>query len=263
VTTGLGNFFGGGGVRWINEREVLYTGMDGTMPTLFAISANGNGQPRRMIHSLTAWNPVVAPDGKRVAFISEKSGMQEIWVSDIDGQNAKQVTHVGRSGNPSYMPDGKSIVYLTFGEHQHAWRISIEGAAPQQITQLPTSRATASPDGRWLLCRLRSKDPGVQLWRTALVPLDGSGPPRFFDVPRYGGRLVLQWHPSGKTFSYIDDKEGVANVWLQDIAGGEPRQATFFESGEIFSFDWSRDGRKLVLSRGEPTSDAVLIRNFR
>ena len=103
----------------------------------------------------------------------------------------------------------------------------------------------------------------MPLWRTALVPLDRNGPPRFFDVPAFGGNLFMQWHPDAKAFSFLDSKDGNANIWLQDVDGGKPRQATFFESGEIFSFDWSRDGRKLVLSRGEPTSDAVIIRNFR
>jgi len=174
----------------------------------------------------------------------------------------RQVTHTGRAGFPSFMPDGKSIVYVTLGQSQFAWRAGVDGGTPEQITHTPTSRALVSPDGRWLLCRLRSKEANAPLWRTALVSLDGK-PTRFFPVPAYGGSLFLQWHPDGKAFSFLDAKDGNANVWLQDVDGGAPRQMTFFESGEIFSFDWSRDGRKLVISRGEPTSDAVVIRNFR
>ena len=263
VTTGLGNFYGGGGVGWLNDREVLYSGMAQKMPTYFAIAADGSGQPRRLMHGMNAWQPSLSPDGTKFAFVSDRNGAQEIWISDVDGQNARQLTNVRRAGLPSFTPDGRSVVFITSGEVQAAWRIGVDGGQPRRITHVPTGRAMVSPDGKWLLCRLRSREPNVPLWRTALVPLDGNGQPRFFAVPAYGGVIAMQWHPGGKSFSFVDAKDGVANVWLQDAGGGEPRQVTFFESGEIFSFAWSRDGRKLVLSRGEPTSDAVIIRNFR
>jgi Tol biopolymer transport system component/predicted Ser/Thr protein kinase len=263
VTTGLGNFYGAGGVAWLSDREVIYTRIADKMPTWFAIAADGSGQPRRMIRGMNAWQPVLSPDRTKVAFVSDKGGSQEIWIADADGQNARQLTMVEPAGLPSFTPDAKSIVFVTGGAKQAAWRINVDGTGLEQLTQVPTSRALVSPDGKWLLCRMRSRQPNVPLWRTALVPLDRSGPPRFFEVPAYGGEVFLQWHPDGKSFSFLDAKDGIANVWLQDVDGGPPRQATFFESGEIFSFGWSRDGRKLVLSRGEPTSDAVLIRNFR
>ena len=262
VTTGLGNYFGTGGVRWLNDSEVMYTAMASKMAAFFAVPVNGSGSPRRIVRSMSAWNPALSPDGARVVFVSDKSGRQEIWIGDIDGQNARQVTNVERAGSPSFTPDGKSIVFLSLGQTQFAWRVGVDGGTPEQLTRTPTSRVSMSPDGRSLLCRLRSTEPKVPLWRTAIVPLDGRAP-RFFGVPAYGGEPILQWHPGGKAFSYLDTKNGIANVWLQDVDGGPPRQVTYFESGEIFSFDWSRDGRKLVLSRGEPTSDAVIIKNFR
>jgi eukaryotic-like serine/threonine-protein kinase len=263
VTTGLGNFFGGGGVLWLNEREVVYTSMADRMPTFFAIAADGSTQPRRIVHGMISWQPALSPDGTKIAFVSEKGGSQEIWICDSDGQNPRPLTHIGPASTPSFTPDGKAVVFLTGGEKQAAWRIDVDGNGLEQITDLPTSRPVVSPDGKWLLCRLRSREPNVRLWRTALVPMDGSAPPRLFDVPAYGGEVFLQWHPDGEAFSFLDAKDGISNVWLQDVSGGAPRQATFFESGEIYSFGWSRDGKKLVLSRGEPTSDAVLIRNFR
>jgi Tol biopolymer transport system component len=104
----------------------------------------------------------------------------------------------------------------------------------------------------------------VALWRTAIVPLDRQGAPRYFDqIPRYGASPFLQWHPSGEGFLFLDGKGGVPNVWLQDLAGNEPRQLTFFTSGDIFSYELSADGTTLALSRGEASSDAVLIRDFR
>jgi hypothetical protein len=58
-------------------------------------------------------------------------------------------------------------------------------------------------------------------------------------------------------------RNGAANIWEQPIAGGPPRQITNFTSGLIFDFSWSRDGKQMFLSRGENSSDVILISNFR
>jgi hypothetical protein len=53
------------------------------------------------------------------------------------------------------------------------------------------------------------------------------------------------------------------NLWTQPIAGGPPTRMTNFESGTIFSFAWSRDGKHLAVVHGPVTSDVVMISNFR
>ena len=263
ITSGVGNLVGGGGVRWLADGEILYTAMVNGKAALLASGKDG-GAPRRLIHNIPAWRPSVSRDGRRIAFVSDASGTNQIWIADATGDHVRQLTREARADAPFFSADGRSIIYLTYGESQYAWQIDIDGGGkPRQLTDVPTSRASMSPDGKWLLCRLRSKEPGVPLWRTAIAPLDRKTPPRYFDAPRFGGPPVLQWHPSGKAFLYLDWKNGVTNVWMQDIAGGKPRQITFFESGEIFEYEISADGKKIAMSRGETSSDAVMIRDFR
>ncbi len=47
------------------------------------------------------------------------------------------------------------------------------------------------------------------------------------------------------------------------MSGGPPRQLTNFASDRISNFAWSRDGKQLLLIRGDVTSDVILISNFR
>jgi hypothetical protein len=51
--------------------------------------------------------------------------------------------------------------------------------------------------------------------------------------------------------------------WEQPLTGGDPHQVTKFASGRIFSFAWSRDGKQLLVSKGNESSDVILISNFR
>jgi eukaryotic-like serine/threonine-protein kinase len=263
VTTGIGNRVGAGGVRWLNDGEVLYTGIEADMNTFYVAGVAGAGQ-RRVVHNMSVWNPSVSPDGTKIVFVAHRDGAQQVWMANADGTSPRKLVDADRADWPSFTADGRSVVYLTMGKSQYAWRLDLDGKSkPEQLTHVPTNRGSLSRDGRWLLCRLRSLTPGQPLWRTAIVPVNGSGEPRFFDAPRYGGTPILQWHPDGQSFVYLDDQDGVTNVWRQKIDGGAPQMLTSFGSGSIYAFDLSPDGRKLVLARGEPASDAVLIRNFR
>jgi eukaryotic-like serine/threonine-protein kinase len=262
LTSGFGNWVGYNGVRFRGDGEVLFSSFVNGLGTFFAVDANG-GTPRRLIESMPMWTLTVSRDGSRVAFVSDKSGADEIWLADADGGNARRLTSHGSAAWPSFAPDGRSLVYLRMDDGQRAWRMPLDGGPAVRITNVPTNRPEVSPDGRWLLCRLRSTEPGVPLWRTAVVPLDGKGTVRYFGVPADGGPPIMQWHPGGGSFLFVDSRGGLDNIWQQELSGGPPRQLTSFEAGEIFTFDVSRDGKRFAVARGQSTRDAVLVRDFR
>jgi len=60
---------------------------------------------------------------------------------------------------------------------------------------------------------------------------------------------------------YINERDGVSNIWSQPIDGSPPRQLTAFDSNVIYSFDLSRDGKQLAIARGNENSDVILIAN--
>ena len=72
-------------------------------------------------------------------------------------------------------------------------------------------------------------------------------------------RADAQW---GRT-DYIREVGGVGNLWSQSLAGGEPRPISDFKSGRIWEYDFSTDGKQLFFTRGEVSTDIVLITNFK
>ena len=72
----------------------------------------------------------------------------------------------------------------------------------------------------------------------------------------------LRWAPTGDALTYFREVNGVGNLWTQPLDGSPPRQITNFTSLQIFSYDWTPDGKQLALSRGQETSDVVLITDF-
>jgi Tol biopolymer transport system component len=94
-----------------------------------------------------------------------------------------------------------------------------------------------------------------------MLALDGTGGFRIFEASPSGEKPIA-WSPDGKALDYIVNASGVGNLWRQPVGGGPPAQLTRFESEELYTFSWSRDGR-LACVRGATTHGVVLIENFR
>ncbi|HUP45772.1 MAG TPA: hypothetical protein VM779_09695 [Thermoanaerobaculia bacterium] len=108
LTAGFGNFCGAGGVRWLNDRQVIYSDIEGEMNTYFVADVAG-GTPQRLIRNLAAWRAAVSPDGRRIAFVSDKGGRNQIWIADSNGENARKLTE-DQGGLPAFTPDGKHVL---------------------------------------------------------------------------------------------------------------------------------------------------------
>jgi Tol biopolymer transport system component len=91
------------------------------------------------------------------------------------------------------------------------------------------------------------------------MPLEGGEPTRLFrDLPLPNWSLI-QWTPDGKGLAYINTQEGVSNIWIQPIAGGEPVKLTNFTEDRIYRFAWSRDGKSIAIDKGTNINDVILL----
>ena len=54
-------------------------------------------------------SPDISPDGLRIAFTSNRSGSNEVWLADADGANPKQLTALGTTTHPRWSPDGRHL----------------------------------------------------------------------------------------------------------------------------------------------------------
>ncbi len=77
------------------------------------------------------------------------------------------------------------------------------------------------------------------------------------------GTYPIRWTHDGSALTYIVNRGGVSNIWIQPLDGSPARQLTDFKSDRIFSFDWSRDGKWLALSRGPEQRDVVVMSDFK
>jgi hypothetical protein len=142
-------------------------------------------------------------------------------------------------------------------------RLPIEGGTPKVLADHPSGvTGEISRDGKFVSVQYQEDPrPGVDpLLKIAVIPADGGTPLHEFTEP--AGATKIVWAPDGN-MQFKLTRKGATNIWELPPAGGEMRQVTNFTSGHIFGFNWSADGKDLLMSRGETRSDVVLISNFR
>lgn len=96
------------------------------------------GQPAVPLISSPHWSyePDYAPDGKRIVFISDRTGSPEVWVSDEDGRNPRQWTFLNQQslGSPRWSPDGARIAFSAPGpDGSSIFLIDAAAATPSPV----------------------------------------------------------------------------------------------------------------------------------
>jgi dipeptidyl aminopeptidase/acylaminoacyl peptidase len=159
--------------------------------------------------------PQFSPDGKKLAYMSDRSGTMEIWVSDRDGNNPFQLTAVGIAGTPRWSPDSQSIAFDTMSpDGPKVLTIGLRGGAPQILTpdKFESEVPSWSRDGKWVyFASDRSGD--RQVWK---IPATGGSP---VQVTRQGGHAALE-SLDGKTVYYAKNAMADPEIWQVPVAGG-------------------------------------------
>jgi Tol biopolymer transport system component len=259
-----GKYDGYYGLDWRPDGQLIYSSSNGGNQDIWQMEAGGTGQRQLTSDARSNVWPTVSPDGRYIVFTSDRTGTLHLWRMDRDGNNPIQLTNGSGEDWASISPDGQWVVFTVIGgpDRFTLWKVSIAGGEPIRLTEKFALQPTISPDGKQIACGYR---PDVNAsWKLGLLSIEGGKPAQSFDLPpNVDLPIILRWTPEGRGLTYFDTRSGVSNLWLQPVTGGQPRRLSNWSSEQIFSFAWSRDGKRVALSRGSRKDDIVLIRDTR
>ena len=227
---------------------------DSTHVSVYVAPLNGRAPARRFTHGTKDHTPRWSPDGRYLAFVSDRGEKPQLFVAPLGGGEARQITKRkwGVSA-PAWSPDGSRVAFTarTGRFTPPNERKGLEKAAPIVVRDLRYKL-----DGVGFFDRRRTHifvadiESGEQKQLT-----DGD---YFDDHPA--------WSPNGRTIAFVSDRERHRNqrqwrtdVWAVPAAGGRPRKLTR-SRGSASHPAYSPDG-KYVAYAGHEHGDEGTARN--
>lgn len=237
----------------------------------------GGGEAKALTSGL-AWDeqPRFSPDGKRIAFTSDRGGGDNLWVMERDGARPRAVTKetFRLLNSPAWTPDGQ---YLAARKHftstrsagaGEIWLYHWTGGEGVQMTKRRTEQKDEgepafSPDGRWLYWSMDvtpgtrfeyNKNSNTGLYAIQRLDRASGEVTTFAGGP--GGAIRPTPSPDGRSVAFIRRVRGESVLFLADVAGGEERplyapmerdlQESWAVHGVYPGMAWTPDSRSLV-----------------
>lgn len=193
------------------------------------------------------WNdvyPIWSPDGKKIAFVSDRFGSWTIWIVNPSGGELKQISPNGTiSQYPSWSPDGGKIAYWSF--HNGHTDIFVKDLSSMREVSVTSDKAYKypeqpqwSPDGRLLLFSKWSEE-----WHIWVADLSTFGEKQL--TFGKGDDISSSWISGGKKVIYVSNRTGSSELWIIDTVSGEDKQLTY-GNGQKIKPKASPDGRLIA-----------------
>ncbi len=164
--------------------------------------ATDRGEVQRVTE--TPWrekSPRWSPDGRWIAFVSDRTGREELYIADELGQQLKKLTDADCEKSAFvWAPDSKSLLWS--GSDHKLRRVEIDGGNTEQVAESDVDTIGSpqfSPDGKWVSY---SKDDKLLHSHVYLKPLDG-GDERAIESDQFLLASGAKWTPDGKTLLLV------------------------------------------------------------
>lgn len=183
----------------------------------FDLTRPGDADARTVVTSARDRNegPQPSPDGKKLAFMSDRSGSLEIWTSNQDGSSLAKLTNLGSCGSPRWSPDGRWIAFDAKPTGRPSvFLVSADGGSAIARVQDDSENLVPSwsLDGQWVY--FASNRTGEdQVWK---VPAQGG---QAVQVTRSGGFAAIESY-DGRTIYYAKMRFEDPEIWQVPAQGG-------------------------------------------
>ncbi len=196
-----------------------------------------------------------SPDGKWIAFSSERNGNLDVYLIPAGGGNAKQLTsHSAEDVVLGWSADSRSVLFSSNrGEDfmPQLYLVSTEGGMPWKAGTDMGVQASYSPDGKRLAYNQKSQVYWRKYYRGSYqsdIMIMDVAAKKFTQVTDFDGLDSWpMWGHDGFIYFVSDrDGNGLTNIWRVSENGGKADKVTSFKSGDVRWPAISADGRVIV-----------------
>jgi tricorn protease len=229
---------------------------------IWTVAANGGDAHLLVSHPATESRPLYSPDGRKLAFVSTRTGNGDIYLLTLDTGDLKRLTFDDSADLlDSWSADGRWIYFTssTLEMGSDVLRVNSDGGTPMQVSgDLYTNEYQAAPSHDGAIVAFTGHGlGGSQWWRKGHSHIDESeiwlmrfGPTPTYQQVSEGGAKEMwpMWSKDDRTIYYVSDRSGAQNIWADDL-NGKRRQITQFKDGRVLWPSIGYDGKAIVFER--------------
>jgi Tol biopolymer transport system component/C-terminal processing protease CtpA/Prc len=227
---------------------------------IWTVSSDGGTASLLISHPATESKPLFSPDGRRLAFTSNRTGGGDIYVLNLETNELQRLTFDDAGDQlDAWSRDGNWIYFSSTSKDiagmNDIFRVSASGGTPQAVSADRYTNefwSTNLADGS-LIFSARGISNG-QWWRKGKSHIDETEiwqktGENYTQITQRGAKqLWTMATADGSRIFYVSDRSGVQNIWSQ-TKGGQAKQLTNFTDGRVLFANLSYDGKEIVFER--------------
>ena len=211
---------------------------------IYSMRSDGSDPVRLTDNEANDTSPQWAPDGRHVAFVSDRDGNREVYVMRADGNEQINLTvHPSEDWTPTWSPDGQRIAFATFRDgNWEIYLMEVDGTNPVPLTRNDAADYSPawSPDGA-RLAFVSNRDGDLEIY---VMNADGSDQVRFTNDAATDQAPV--WSPDGEQIAWSSYRDDNMEVYLARVDGLEVRSASRDAYADDHGPTWSPWGGRLA-----------------
>lgn len=249
-------------VAFGSNKEIYYVSQASGKREIWRVGQIGANPSQITSDARVSYGFAVSPaDGSIVFASAREGGRHALWKADANGENFSRLTD-GDDLAPQFSADGTRLIFQRgLNEFPTVWKLDAISGEAAQLSKEHSLKPAISPDGSLAAYFFMDFTDGGA-WRIRLIRTTDGSSAGILNLPMTIHERRLRWHPSGKFLSIIFSAGENLNLLLLPTDGSAPKIIGGLGKGELSSFDWSADGKQIVFSKSDESTDVVLLSGF-